>query len=325
MAKIIGRLNNLGIGKESVRGTAVAPAVWMPNMELSYNDRVKTVVNEASFGRLESSDGEVVTGKYGDVTIKSKVKDKSVGYLLLSLFGAVSSAAKSAPNTAVYDHTFSVGQTTQHQSLTLSLKGPNDDVAMANSVVDSLKLTAEVGNFVMFEAKAMGKASASATQTATYTAENDFVAKHIVFKKAATQSALSAASAVSIKGFEMEIKSNVVLEEVLGNIAPNDILNQSFNVSGSFKVIHEGATYHDLMVAGTYQAFRFDLQNTDVTIGTSGNPGLQIDLHRCIISNVDRKMTANELIEETIEFKAHYSMTDSKMITAILTNLQTSY
>ena len=45
MAKIIGRLNNLGIGKESTRGTAVAPAIWMPQMELSYDDRIKTVVN----------------------------------------------------------------------------------------------------------------------------------------------------------------------------------------------------------------------------------------------------------------------------------------
>lgn len=325
MAKIIGRLNNLGIGKESVRGTAVAPAIWMPQMELSYDDRIKTVVNEASIGRLESSDSELLTQKYGEVTMKSKVKDKSFGYLLLSLLGSVSSAAKSAPNTSVYDHTFSVGQTTQHQSLALALKGPNDDVVMVNSVIDSLKLKAEVGNFVMFEAHALGKASASASQTTSYTAENDFVSKHITFKKASAQSGLTAAGAVVIRGFELEIKANVITEDVLGNVAPNDILNQSFGISGSVTLIHSDATYHDLMVAGTYQALRFDIQNTDVTLGTSSNPGLQIDLHRCLISNYERKMTLNELVEETFEFKAHYSLTDSKMITAILTNLNTAY
>lgn len=325
MSKIIGRLNNLGIGKESVRGTAVSAAIWVPQLELSYDDRVKTVVNEASVGRLEGSDSELVTGKYGEVTMKSKVKDKSIGYILYSLFGGISSAAKSAPNTAVYDHTFSVGQTTQHQSLTLALKGPNDDVAMPNAVIDSLKLTAEVGNYLMYEAHALGKASASASNTASYTAENDFIAKHITFKKATTQAGLAGASATVIRGFELEIKANAVLEEVLGNVAPNDVLNQSFSISGSVTLVHDGATFHDLMTGGTYNAFRFDVQNTDVTIGTSSNPGLQIDLHRCIISNYERKMTVNELVEETFDFKAHYSLTDSKMVTAILTNLQTSY
>lgn len=46
MVKIIGRLNNLGIGKESTRGTAVTAAIWVPQMELGYEDRVKTIVDE---------------------------------------------------------------------------------------------------------------------------------------------------------------------------------------------------------------------------------------------------------------------------------------
>lgn len=325
MSKIIGRLNNIGIGKESVRGTAVAPTIWMPQLEPLFEARTKNIINEASIGRLEDSDGEVVSLVYGEVSLKSKVKDKSFGYLLLSLLGSVTSTAKSAPNAVVYDHVFAVGQTTQHQSLSVALKGPNDDYTIANAVCDSIKLKAETGNFLMFEASLMGKAPAASTTTATYTAENDFWAKHITFKKAALQSGLAGASAVSIRKFEMEIKSNVILEEVLGSSAPSDILNQSFGITGSVTLVHNDNSYSTLMTAGTYQALRFDIQNTDTTIGTSANPGLQIDLNRCIISGYERKMTNKELVEESFNFTAHYSMTDGKMLIATLTNLQAAY
>jgi len=65
--------------------------------------------------------------------------------------------------------------------------------------------------------------------------------------------------------------------------------------------------------------------NTDVTIGASANPGLIIDLHRCIINERSRKMGPDDIVEETISFNAHYSVADSKMITAVLTNLKASY
>lgn len=325
MTKIIGRLNSVGIGKETVRGTAVAPGIWVPWTDVEYDDQVKTKEDEAAIGRLENTDGEIVTLKYGKVKIKSKIKDKSIGYLLLSLFGTNTPVAKSAPNATVYDHTFSVAQSVSHQSLTLSLKGPNDDVAMPNCVVDSLKIDSKAGDFVRFEANIMGKASASASQTVSFTAENDFCAKHLTFKKASAQSGLAAAAAISIRSFNMEIKTNAMLEEVLGSNTPNDILNQSFEIKGSVTLVHSDSTYPVLMLAGTYQALRFDFQNTDVTIGTSSNPGLQIDLHRASIQNYSRKMGLNDLIEESFDFTAHYSLTDSKMITAVLTNLQTAY
>lgn len=323
--KIIGRLNSIGIGKESSRGTAVAPGIWMPQIEPMFEARTKNIINEASIGRLESSDGEVIATKYGEVALKSKVKDKSIGYLLLSSLGSVVSTAKAGGNSAVYDHVYSVGQTTQHQSLSVALKGPNDDIVIPNAVVDSLKFTAEFGNFVMFEAALLGKAPEAATNTVSFSAENDFWGKHVVFKKATTQAGLDAASAVSIRTCELEIKSNAILEEVLGSVDPSDILTQSFSIAGSVTLVHDGSTYSTLMTAGTYQALRFDIQNTDVTIGASANPGLRIDLHRCIISGYERKMTNQELVEESFNFTAHYSITDSKLATITLTNLQTAY
>lgn len=325
MAKLIGRQYSVGVGKESSRGTAVASAMWVPHIDLDFEDRVKTAINEVSIARIEGSDGEEVTAKYGEVTLGSKILDQTLGYFLLSLMGTVGSVAKSAPNTAVYDHTFSVAQSTQHQSLTLALKSTNDDVAIPNAVVDSLKITADMNNYVMFEAHALGKPSASASSTVSITAQNHFTNKHVTFKNASAQSGLDGASAVTIKSFSLELACPTVLEEVLGSTPVNDVLNGQFEVSGSVTLTHNASTYRDLMLAGTYQALRFDILNTDVTIGTSSNPELKIDLHRCLINNYQRSLGLNDIVEETFDFKGHYSLTDSKMITAILTNTKASY
>lgn len=325
MSKIIGRQRSLGIGKEISRGTAVTPAVWVPMMELDFEDRTKNVINESSIGRLEGSDDEIVTTKYGEATLKSKVKDSSIGYILLSLFGSVSSAQKSSPNGGVYDHTFSVGQTCQHQSLTIVEKTPNVDRAITNAVVDSFKITAERNNYVMFEAHALGSASESDSNTASFSAENDFSSKDVTFRIENTQADLAGGSNVSVRNISIEFSSNAELDESLGTTAIDDVLNRSFAIKGSVTLVHNATTYDTLALAGTNKAIRIQLANTGVTIGSSANPTLQIDLHKCVLSNRQLNGGLNDIVEESFDFTAHYSLTDSKMVTAILTNETASY
>lgn len=325
MAKQIGRQASIGIGKETTRGTAVAASYWVPWMSTSsIDDKVATVTNETSLARLESSDGYAVTRKFAEVGWSTKMKDTHFGLLLLSLFGTVGSVAKSAPNAAVYDHTFSVAQSVQHQALTIAYKDQNVDVRFANAVVNSLKINIERGSYVMYDVTTYSKASASASNTVSHTAENDFLPQHLVFKTASAQSGLDAASAVNIRNASIEFSQNLMFEDVLGSQAPSDVLNQSFSVRGSVTLVHNATTYSALQNAGTYQALRFDLIHT-ATIGTSSNPELKIDLHRCSLTNYTKTMGLNDIVEESFDFEGHYSLTDSKMATVILTNLATAY
>lgn len=325
MAKIIGRLNNLGVGKESSRGTAVSASIWVPMMDLEYEDVAKNAINEASVGRRESSDDEVVTSVSGMATMKSKIKDSSIGFFLLSILGAVNSAAMSGDNSAVYNHTFSVAQVTQLPTLSLALKGPNDDIVMPNALISTLKITAERDSYVMFEATALGMESESASNTASYTSENDFSSRHVTFKKAATQADLDAASAIAVRNLELEINSNVTLEEVLGANPVNDVLAQSFSIKGTATVIHNDSTWKTLSNTDEKVALRIQLQNTGVTIGDDQNPTLVIDLHKVKVFNRKKSGGMNEIMEESFEFNGHYKAADSKAITCILRNLKTSY
>lgn len=325
MSRQIGRSASVGIGKESVRGTAVAPTYWVPWMDVqNIDDKVATVNNETSLARLESSDGYAITKKFAEIGWSTKMKDSHIGLILLSLFGTVSSVAKSAPNASVYDHTYSVLQSLQHPSLTIAYKDANVDLRYANAVINTLKISYERGGYIMYDITTMSKASASASNTVAHTQENDFLPQNLTFKNATTQAGLDAADAVNIRSASIEFSQNLMSEDVLGSVAPNDFLNQSFSVKGSVTLVHNATTFSAIQNAGTYQALRFDLIHA-ATIGTSSNPELKIDLHRCSITNYNKRLTLNELVEESFDFEGHYSLTDSKMVTVVLTNLVTAY
>lgn len=325
MSKFIGRSASIGIGKETSRGTAVAPSYWVKWMEITNpDDQIEGVSDMASLARIEDSDAFAVIKKFATVGWKTKLMDTHPGLLLYSLFGTVASVSRGGADAAVYDHTFSVAQTATHQSLTVAYKDANVDVRYPNVVVNSFAINYEMGDFIHYEVGTMSKVSASASNTVAHVQENEFLPQHIMFKKAATQAGLDAASAVSIRNATIQMTSNTMFEDVLGNQAPNDVLNQSFVITGSVTLVHNDTTYSVLQNAGTYQAFRFDLTHT-VTIGATANPRLRIDLHRASLSNYTKNLTLDGPVEESFDFKAHYSLTDSEMATVILTNLTTSY
>ena len=257
MSKSIGRLMVVGVGKESVRGTPVAPTYWLPCLDMAIDTKEKHVMNDQSLGRIEGVDGMTIVSQNGEMTFKSKIKDKSLGLLLLATFGSVSSAAKAGGNSSVYDHTFSVAQNVQHPSLTFAEVGVSN-LAYGLGMIDSLSFDVDPKGYPTVEFKVLSKPGASAANTVSVISERDFLAKHLTFKMATTQSGLAGANAVSVRNLKMEIKKNLMLEEVLGSTAPNDILNQNFEIKGSVTVVHNGLTNYNLQANETEQALRFD-------------------------------------------------------------------
>lgn len=321
----IGRLQNVGIGKESVRGTPVLPSYWLDQIELSMDNMVETVLDEQALGRIEDSDDMTVSKKWSEVTVKSKMKTDSLGLILLAALGSVSSAVKGG-ETIVYEHTYSVLNTNQHPSLTISAENnEGEEIAYALSMLEELTISgdAEAG-YIMVEATFKGKPSVSATLTPAHAEEREFLFRNLTFKHATDQAGLTAASAVKIRSFSLTIAKNLYPEYESGSNSPTDIFNQQFGITGSLTLRYEDQTYSDFQNNETPRAMRFDFVHAD-TIGTSSNPQLRIDLHRVRISNYSRDLANNSINEESFDITALYSLADAKMITAILTNLIASY
>lgn len=329
MSKGIAKLLAVGFAKESSRGTAESSAsFWVPFLEATVDDKDQRDADEQSYGVIESTVDQKIVKQWAEIQFKALIGDKSFPLLLLATLGSLSTGANADGSGNVKDHTITVGQSAQHQSLTTFLDDPlgGQDYKHALSAVESLELTYEKAKFVQFALKMMAKKGATATLTPSITSENKFLAQHLTFKVASSQSGLTGASPTVIKSLKLTINKDLESDDVLGSLAPADFLNKSFAIEGEIEAMWQNESdFKTFTLAGTQKALRIDLKNTDVTIGTAANPQIMIDLYKVTFNELTRPLKAGDLVMQTLQFKAHYSISDSKMIQIVCTNLQSSY
>lgn len=324
MAKFIGRLADIGIAKETTRGTAESAATfWLPKMTLSYDDKIEQVVDESSVGVIEDATDAKIVGKYAEGEFEGKIGDKSMGLLLLGVFGTVTTTG--GGQTSTYAHTFTVQEDSQSDSLTIFQDDPNQDYKYALGMIDKLDLDVMLGEFSKVTVGFRSKIGTTGTLTPSYTAENNFLPQHGTFKYATTQAGLDAGTEFNIKSFQLSISKNVEDDMRIGSSEAVDILNKQLSVEGTIEFVFNAETFKTEMLADTAQAIRIQLANTDVTIGTSLNPKLVVDLYKVKWGEFTRNYDNNEIVTATASFKGFYSLTDSAMIRAVLTNAQSSY
>ena len=183
--KGIGRLVQVGVAKETNRGTAVSSAAyWTPWNDLMLDEKKEFAVDAQAYGVVEDNIHLTQTKKWAQGSLAGNVADQSVGLLLYGMFGGYAEATHSG-ESAVYDHSFTVGQGAQHQSLTFFLHDPlaAADYSYANGIVEKLELTMALKKFIEFTAsvKAQSGAAQSTFSPAT-TAENRFVPQYLAAK-----------------------------------------------------------------------------------------------------------------------------------------------
>lgn len=323
MTKFIGALANIGIAKETVRGTPESAATfYIPNTSFSVDDTIQQVLDENTTGVIEDIAGASVVHKAAEGEIEGKIGDKSIGLVLYALLGA---KAVSGPTDSGYTHTFTVAQSAQHQSLTVFQDDPNQDYKYANAMIKSFDLMCELGKFITFKIGFLSKVGATGTLTPSYSAENAFLPQHGTFKVASTAAGLDAASAFVVRSVRLTVSKNLQEDNAIGSVAPVDILNTQIGIEGELEFVYNDETFKTQMLADTVQAMRIKLVNTDVTIGSAVNPTLQIDLNAVKYSEFTRNYSNKDITTATVKFKAYYKLADAKMVTATLINTQTSY
>ena len=325
MSKIISDLVSAGIGKESSRGTAVAPTYWIPWVNFGFDDKVQKYVTQEALGVLDDAHEEFVGERWGEGDFEGEIRDKSFGLLLYNLFGALSSAVK---ETTAYNHTFTLQQGNQHQSLTLAVDDPNSgDRQFPLTMIDKMDLDFVLGQVCRYKAAFVSKPSESATLTRSFTAENKFLPTNITLKLATSRAGLAAASAIKVQSLKLTVGKNLRRKHFLGSMAPDDIINQAIMIEGTFQLPYEDQTYKNYMLDQSYRAMSIDILNNGVTIGASSNPRLQMIFPRVSFRDWTPERSKGQLQEQTIGFKAMRDVANSEdlMYQTILTNLATSY
>lgn len=329
MAKGIGRLFQLGIAKETTRGTAeTAATFWIPWSEISLDEKDTKILDEQTRGVIEDSVGMSIVKQWAEGTLKAPIGDKHFGLILLAAFGLVTTTDNPDVDPSVKDHTFSVQQNAQHQSLTLFADDPigGQDYTHALGVLTQLEISYELGKFLEYTAQLKAKKGAAAILTPATTTENRFLPQHLTFKTASNLAGLGTAAATKIRSLTLRIIKNIEDDDVLGSISPNDFLNKQLAIEGTLEAIFQNESdFKNDFLSGTSKAMRLDLKNTDVTIGTAANPQLTIDLAKVTFTELTRAIRLNDVVLQTVAFKAHYSTGDSKIGDFKLTNTQAAY
>lgn len=326
MSKYIGRLINLGIGRETTRGIGGTVATYnLPRTALTFDDKVIKARDISALGKLADSDDAFVTTTYGQGEIEGEIRDKSFGLLLYAMLGSLSTAG---PTDSAYTHSFTVNNGNQHQSLFFVVDDPNSDELYKLVMLDQLEMTAELEQIVMYRGGFMSKkGNDTAATVPAVIAETKFTKKHVSIKLAANLAGLAAASAISIKRLNIVISKNVTLDDVLGTAEPEDILNQQLSIEGELMLNYEDETYKNYMRQGTSRAMEIKLENTDVLIGATSRPKLTMQFPKVDFFDWLPDYANNEIAKQAISFKANYDLSGGNEIisTCQLVNAVASY
>lgn len=330
MGAFIGRKFNIGIGAEGTRGTVTTASYWIPKTDFAVEDKIATVVHDGSLGVIEDADTQEITQKYSEGTIAGRITDISFGLILAATLGTDTKTTTSG-ETTVYDHTLTVAESATHQSLSVIVSEPNatgsSSLNYALCMIDTLEIDFAVGAWAMFKTTFRGNSKGTAAATPSFTAENAFNPQYCKAYFASAYSGLDAASAVNVRKVTLTISKNIEDDLTIGSLAPVDRYNKQFSIEGTMELVYNDRTYVDTdMLGDLVQAIRIKMANSGVTIGSTSNPTVQISLARCKITEVARSNKNNDVMLQTIKFKAFYSVSDSLMVSALVRNtLSTAY
>ena len=330
----IGKQIQLGIARETTRGTAsIVATFWLALDDWSLDEKWKNAQDVQTYGVIESEQSETRVKQWSEGSLKAPLSASSAGVLIYALLGA---DAVSVKESGVYQHVFTVAQNVQHPTLTFLMHDPiatpsigtTADYSYANSVVHKFDIDYSLGKFVEISASIKGQSGS--TQAVAFTpsqvVENRFVPQYLTFKAAANYNSLTGASAIKVKSAKLTFDLNEEDDDVLGSVKPRDFYNKEFKVEGTVEAIWQNeADFKQAALANTPQALRFDLLNSDVTIGAVSNPELVIDLAKVYFTEFSKPIKLKDVIYQTVKFNAAYSPTDGFMVRGTLTNTITVY
>ena len=112
-----GRRVDIGISKESSRGTTAASAdYWIPHAAFSFIEKVAKVRDDNGMSVIESPRSADLVKRWTEGDLEFNIRDQSIGLILLALLGTESNQS-GVPQANTGTHTFTVAESNQHQSL----------------------------------------------------------------------------------------------------------------------------------------------------------------------------------------------------------------
>lgn len=323
MSEIIGRDLEVGFATEATRGSAEASVdKWMRNVSANIRERSVQADDDSSRGVLEDMENRRVVQKYIEGDMEGIVHVDELGYLLASIYGKVSSAVVAG---SVYDHEFGVKQDIEHQSLTVFAKdGSAQQLKFAGCMAGNLEINAAVDDFLRFKSSIVGRSAADDTSTPSYDTEYDFIGRDITIKIADSEAGLAAATAIKAKSFRITHDQGNIRDHVFGSQTPDDLYNAKNSLEGEIVLNFTDETFKDLYLGDSAKYMQITIQG-EADLGGGYYPTITYVLNKVKVTDWDRNGGKDELVTETVTFKAYYNESDGEASKVTLRNLTSEY
>lgn len=329
MSLLKGEDVNLGIGMEnpSARGTLVTPQGWIParspsgvNVEV-----VKALIQETKASGISSQASEVVQRKaVGD--LEFNLRSELIGYILKSLLGQCTTSSLYG---SVNSHLFEIlANNPQFPSVSFGLAQPNlQDYGYKGALIKSLEIRTPVDDVVnaTIEFEARDEEEQSDYTPTFETTDYLFRPQDVSIKIADDIAGLSVASAIDVKEFSINIQNNGRTQQNIGSVTPTDIIANLLNIEGSLVIDYEGDTYHDYYKNGTYKAIEITLTRSDIDLEGGYSPEIVIQLAKVSFESSDPDRPIDDIVKDSLNFKAHYSDSDEEAINITVQNTIADY
>ena len=189
----------------------------------------------------------------------------------MATFGTVASAETT--RTGAYEHNFSINNSNQNQSLTISIiDWDNWDYQYWLAMIESFWISWETGGFITLNTDFKSKKGETASLTSSYTEDKLLLAKDVTIKLADDLTWLSGATWICVKNFELTINKNLEEDYCLWSVEPSDFFNKQVVVEWTIWVVFKDNVLRDYALNNASKAMRISIIDTNTTIWISDNP-----------------------------------------------------
>lgn len=320
MVKEIGRLASLGLGIETTPGTAVTATDWIPTEDFTMVPMVPKVPDDNAFGIIDEVSGSAIATEASEISATGIVRSNSFGKLLKMALGTAGTAT--LVETGVYTHAFTRLNSNAHPSATIYMNKGNTDERAPYAMIDSIELSASVGEFVKFTVGMMGGKVEDSTATPAFLSglsDEAFRAAKVTMKLATNIAGLSGATAVPVQNVKFSIAKNLVQTFKLGATTIESNNNQQFNVTGDFEALYDDNTYRDFFTGNTKRAMQLEIDGSTLIGATKFNK-ITVQFAQVSHDTWERSSDNNGLVNQTIGFVAEYSFADTQTMNIVLQN-----
>lgn len=298
----------LGVAKETIWGTAVAPTYFVPFKDAKPEDVIDTVRDQGIRGALASTYNVLQGVKHSTMDISGEVFPDIIGLFLLALLGSDTVTGASAP----YSHAFKLARTTQPPSLTHSRYDGTNMRQFAGHVGEELSLKWSKGAAIEFSFKSQGKSSAVGT-TATPTPTTTIPL--LGWEFAVT---LAGAANLNLTGFDISLKRKLYVQHAINNSQdPTSIVALGLAATG--KATFDKADDTEL------SAFLNNTQPALVLTGTQPTTNYQLIIQMTKCAFLKDPVTGKEVVQGDVEFEGIDNTTDGGPVLFTLKNAVATY